>query len=99
MLRNIHNTLKSKMHHSRHHSKDNRYLSPDGYQGSPRKGMRRIRQRSNSDITISELEGDGGEGWSFSGWTPMHREYGSTSSIDKHAGSGESFFDMLKVFS
>uniref|UniRef100_A0A8C7IGB7 Signal-induced proliferation-associated 1 like 1 n=1 Tax=Oncorhynchus kisutch TaxID=8019 RepID=A0A8C7IGB7_ONCKI len=98
MLRNIHNTLKSKMHHSRHHSKDNRYLSPDGYQGSPRKGMRRIRQRSNSDITISELEGDGGEGWSFSGWTPMHREYGSTSSIDKHAGSGESFFDMLKGY-
>uniref|UniRef100_A0A6Q2XYY8 Signal-induced proliferation-associated 1 like 1 n=1 Tax=Esox lucius TaxID=8010 RepID=A0A6Q2XYY8_ESOLU len=77
---------------------DNRYLSPDGYQGSPRKGMRRIRQRSNSDITISELEGDGGEGWSFSGWTPMHREYGSTSSIDKHAGSGESFFDMLKGY-
>ncbi|KAK6294908.1 hypothetical protein J4Q44_G00341340 [Coregonus suidteri] len=98
MLRNIHNTLKSKMHHSKHHSKDNRYLSPDGYQGSPRKGMRRIRQRSNSDITISELEGDGGEGWSFSGWTPMHREYGSTSSIDKHAGSGESFFDMLKGY-
>uniref|UniRef100_A0A674C5C6 Uncharacterized protein n=1 Tax=Salmo trutta TaxID=8032 RepID=A0A674C5C6_SALTR len=98
MLRNIHNTLKSKMHHSRHHSKDNRYLSPDGYQGSPRKGMRRIRQRSNSDITISELEGDGGEGWSFSGWTPMHREYGSTSSIDKHTGSGESFFDMLKGY-
>ncbi|KAL0963086.1 hypothetical protein UPYG_G00349490 [Umbra pygmaea] len=98
MLRNIHNTLKSKMHHGKHHSKDNRYLSPEGYQGSPRKGMRRIRQRSNSDITISELEGDGGEGWSFSGWTPMHREYGSTSSIDKHAGSGESFFDMLKGY-
>uniref|UniRef100_A0A6Q2XWZ5 Signal-induced proliferation-associated 1 like 1 n=1 Tax=Esox lucius TaxID=8010 RepID=A0A6Q2XWZ5_ESOLU len=98
MLRNIQNTLKSKMHHGKHHGKDNRYLSPDGYQGSPRKGMRRIRQRSNSDITISELEGDGGEGWSFSGWTPMHREYGSTSSIDKHAGSGESFFDMLKGY-
>ncbi|XP_059354623.1 signal-induced proliferation-associated 1-like protein 1 isoform X3 [Carassius carassius] len=95
MLRNIHNTLKNKMHSK---GKDNRFLSPDGYLGSPRKGMRRIRQRSNSDITISELDGDGGEGWSFSGWTPMHREYGSTSSIDKHGVSGESFFDMLKGY-
>lgn len=95
MLRNIHNTLKSKMQSK---GKDNRFLSPDGYLGSPRKGMRRIRQRSNSDITISELDVDGNEGWSFSGWTPMHREYGSTSSIDKHGVSGESFFDMLKGY-
>ncbi|XP_051951812.1 signal-induced proliferation-associated 1-like protein 1 isoform X3 [Xyrauchen texanus] len=95
MLRNIHNTLKNKMHSK---GKDNRFLSPDGYLGSPRKGMRRIRQRSNSDITISELDADGSEGWSFSGWTPMHREYGSTSSIDKHGVSGESFFDMLKGY-
>uniref|UniRef100_A0A3B5KU27 Signal-induced proliferation-associated 1 like 1 n=1 Tax=Xiphophorus couchianus TaxID=32473 RepID=A0A3B5KU27_9TELE len=95
MLRNIQNTLKNKMHSK---GKDNRFLSPDGYLGSPRKGMRRIRQRSNSDITISELDGDGNEGWSFSGWTPMHREYGSTSSIDKHGVSGESFFDMLKGY-
>ncbi|XP_035380186.1 signal-induced proliferation-associated 1-like protein 1 isoform X1 [Electrophorus electricus] len=95
MLRNIHNTLKSKMQGK---GKDNRFLSPDGYLGSPRKGMRRIRQRSNSDITISELDADGNEGWSFSGWTPMHREYGSTSSIDKHGVSGESFFDMLKAY-
>lgn len=95
MLRNIHNTLKNKMQSK---GKDNRFLSPDGYLGSPRKGMRRIRQRSNSDITISELDADGNEGWSFSGWTPMHREYGSTSSIDKHGVSGESFFDMLKGY-
>uniref|UniRef100_A0A3B4C2H6 Signal induced proliferation associated 1 like 1 n=1 Tax=Pygocentrus nattereri TaxID=42514 RepID=A0A3B4C2H6_PYGNA len=95
MLRNIQNTLKNKMQSK---GKDNRFLSPDGYLGSPRKGMRRIRQRSNSDITISELDGDGNEGWSFSGWTPMHREYGSTSSIDKHGVSGESFFDMLKAY-
>uniref|UniRef100_A0AAY4BWX5 Signal-induced proliferation-associated 1-like protein 1 n=1 Tax=Denticeps clupeoides TaxID=299321 RepID=A0AAY4BWX5_9TELE len=95
MLRNIHNTLKNKM---QSRSKDNRFLSPDGYLGSPRKGMRRIRQRSNSDITISELDGDGSEGWSFSGWTPMHREYGSTSSIDKHGVSGESFFDIIKGY-
>ncbi|XP_061610308.1 signal-induced proliferation-associated 1-like protein 1 isoform X1 [Phyllopteryx taeniolatus] len=95
MLRNIQNTLKNKMQMK---GKDNRFLSPDGYLGSPRKSMRRIRQRSNSDITISELDVDGNEGWSFSGWTPMHREYGSTSSIDKHGVSGESFFDMLKGY-
>lgn len=95
MLRNIQNTLKNKIQSK---GKDNRFLSPDGYLGSPRKGMRRIRQRSNSDITISELDCDGNEGWSFSGWTPMHREYGSTSSIDKHGASGESFFDMLKGY-
>ncbi|XP_036405692.1 signal-induced proliferation-associated 1-like protein 1 isoform X2 [Megalops cyprinoides] len=97
MLRNIQNTLKSKMQ-AASRGKDNRFLSPDGYLGSPRKGMRRIRQRSNSDITISELDSDGGEHWSFSGWSPVHREYGSTSSIDKHGASGESFFDMLKGY-
>ncbi|KAI1897294.1 hypothetical protein AGOR_G00081840 [Albula goreensis] len=97
MLRNIQNTLKNKMH-AASRGKDNRFLSPDGYLGSPRKGMRRIRQRSNSDITISELDGEGGEHWSFSGWSPVHREYGSTSSIDKHGVSGESFFDMLKGY-
>ncbi|KAL4613221.1 signal-induced proliferation-associated 1-like protein 1 [Arapaima gigas] len=97
VLRNIHNTLKNKMQNASR-CKDNRFLSPDGYPGSPRKGIRRIRQRSNSDITISELDGDGAEGWSFSGWSPMHREYGSTSSIDKHGSSGESFFDMVKGY-
>ncbi|XP_066550989.1 signal-induced proliferation-associated 1-like protein 1 isoform X4 [Amia ocellicauda] len=102
MLRNIQNTLKNKTHGSSASSTDGRFLSPDGYLGSPRKGMRRIRQRSNSDITISELDGsgEGGEEWGSSGykWSPIHREYGSTSSIDKHGASGESFFDMLKGY-
>ncbi|KAG5857595.1 hypothetical protein ANANG_G00021110 [Anguilla anguilla] len=65
-------------------------------------GPRRIRQRSNSDITISELDAgsDGAEDWGSPGakWSPVHREYGSTSSIDKHGPSGESFFDMLKGY-
>uniref|UniRef100_W5N3Q3 Signal-induced proliferation-associated 1 like 1 n=1 Tax=Lepisosteus oculatus TaxID=7918 RepID=W5N3Q3_LEPOC len=102
MLRNIQNTLKNKTQSGSSSSTDGRFLSPDGYLGSPRKGMRRIRQRSNSDITISELDGsgDGGEEWGSSGfkWSPLHREYGSTSSIDKHGASGESFFDMLKGY-
>uniref|UniRef100_A0A8C9RZD2 Signal induced proliferation associated 1 like 1 n=1 Tax=Scleropages formosus TaxID=113540 RepID=A0A8C9RZD2_SCLFO len=102
MLRNIHNTLKSKTQGNSSMSSDGHFLSPDDYRSSPRKGTRRIRQRSNSDITISELDGngDGAEDWNPSGykWSPIHREYGSTSSIDKHGAAGESFFDMLKGY-
>uniref|UniRef100_A0AAR2L6G3 Signal induced proliferation associated 1 like 1 n=1 Tax=Pygocentrus nattereri TaxID=42514 RepID=A0AAR2L6G3_PYGNA len=68
---------------------------------------RRIRQRSNSDMTLSELDGSGdsGEEWGSVGtkWSPLHREYGSTSSIDQHgvsssAVSGNSFFEMLMSY-
>ncbi|MGH0142853.1 UNVERIFIED_CONTAM: hypothetical protein FKN15_014388 [Acipenser sinensis] len=105
MLRSIQNTLKSKTAGGGNTSSmDGRFLSPDCYPGSPRRAMRRIRQRSNSDITISELEGggsgDGDEEWGTPSYklSPLHREYGSTSSIDKHGASGESFFDMLKGY-
>ncbi|XP_064421178.1 signal-induced proliferation-associated 1-like protein 1 isoform X2 [Latimeria chalumnae] len=99
MLRNIHNTLLSKT--GQVENFDPRFLSPEGYPRSPRKGLRRIRQRSNSDITISELEGDGVEECtspSYKWGGQLHREYGSTSSIDKQASSGESFFDLLKGY-
>ncbi|KAJ8341486.1 hypothetical protein SKAU_G00337770 [Synaphobranchus kaupii] len=106
MLRNIHNTLKNKAQAAAAEAAaagpDGRYLSPDDHRGSSRRTPRRIRQRSNSDITISELDvgSDGGEDWNSAGykWSPVHREYGSTSSIDKHGPSGESFFDMLKGY-
>ncbi|XP_035276940.1 signal-induced proliferation-associated 1-like protein 1 isoform X1 [Anguilla anguilla] len=102
MLRNIHNTLKSKTQAAAAAGHDGRFLSPDDQRGSSRRGPRRIRQRSNSDITISELDAgsDGAEDWGSPGakWSPVHREYGSTSSIDKHGPSGESFFDMLKGY-
>ncbi|XP_020379834.2 signal-induced proliferation-associated 1-like protein 1 isoform X1 [Rhincodon typus] len=80
---------------------DSRFLTPDGYLQSPAKGLRRIRQRSNSDITISELDVDGAEEYgalSHKMGTALHREYGSTSSIDKHGMSGDSFFDLLKGY-
>uniref|UniRef100_A0A3P8XP29 Signal induced proliferation associated 1 like 1 n=1 Tax=Esox lucius TaxID=8010 RepID=A0A3P8XP29_ESOLU len=94
MLRNIHNTLMSKTQGSRR-SPDSRCLSPGDCQGPSHRNTHRVRQRSNSDITISELEaaGDSGEDWG-----PLHREYGSTSSIDQHGASGESFFQMLKGY-
>ncbi|XP_034431484.1 signal-induced proliferation-associated 1-like protein 1 [Hippoglossus hippoglossus] len=104
MLRNIHNTLKNRAQ-ANNYSPETRYLAPGDYRGpayrNPR--QRRIRQRSNSDMTISEMEGSGdsGEDWGpalGAKWSPLHREYGSTSSIDQHGASGESFFEMLKGY-
>ncbi|XP_069065058.1 signal-induced proliferation-associated 1-like protein 1 isoform X4 [Pleurodeles waltl] len=99
MLKSIQNTLKSKTRQAE--SLDSRFLTPDGYPSSPRKGMRRIRQRSNSDITISELDLDHFEEClspSYKLGQSLHREYGSTSSIDKQGTSGESFFDLIKGY-
>ncbi|XP_040916648.1 signal-induced proliferation-associated 1-like protein 1 [Toxotes jaculatrix] len=106
MLRNIHNTLKNRTQaQANNYSPDTRYLAPGDYRGPAHKNprQRRIRQRSNSDMTISEMEGSGdsGEDWGPSSgakWSPLHREYGSTSSIDQHGASGESFFEMLKGY-
>uniref|UniRef100_A0A4W6ETR9 Signal induced proliferation associated 1 like 1 n=1 Tax=Lates calcarifer TaxID=8187 RepID=A0A4W6ETR9_LATCA len=106
MLRNIHNTLKNRTQaQANNYSPDTRYLAPGDYRGPAHRNprQRRIRQRSNSDMTISEMEGSGdsGEDWgpsSAAKWSPLHREYGSTSSIDQHGASGESFFEMLKVY-
>ncbi|XP_076017707.1 signal-induced proliferation-associated 1-like protein 1 [Genypterus blacodes] len=106
MLRNIHNSLKNRTQaQGNNYSPDSRYLAPGDYRGpayrNPR--QRRIRQRSNSDMTISELEGSGdsGEEWGSqmgAKWSPLHREYGSTSSIDQHGVSGDGFFEMLKNY-
>ncbi|XP_015275558.1 PREDICTED: signal-induced proliferation-associated 1-like protein 1 isoform X1 [Gekko japonicus] len=99
MLKSIQNTLKSKTRQSE--NLDSRFLTPDGYHSSPRKALRRIRQRSNSDITISELDMDSFDECispSYKSGPSLHREYGSTSSIDKQGTSGGSFFDLLKDF-
>lgn len=106
MLRNIHNTLKNRAQsQTNNYSPDTSYLAPGDYKGPANRNARqkRIRQRSNSDMTISEMEGSGdsGEDWGPSSgakWSPLHREYGSTSSIDQHGASEESFFEMLKGY-
>ncbi|XP_066487862.1 signal-induced proliferation-associated 1-like protein 1 isoform X2 [Tiliqua scincoides] len=99
MLKSIQNTLKNKTRQSEH--LDSRFLTPDGYHSSPRKALRRIRQRSNSDITLSELDVDSYDECispSYKSGPALHREYGSTSSIDKQGTSGDSFFDLLKGY-
>lgn len=104
MLRNIHNTLKNRIQ-TNSYSPDAAYLAPGDYRGPANRSARqkRIRQRSNSDMTVGEMEGSGdsGEDWALSAgakWSPLHREYGSTSSIDQHGASEESFFEMLKGY-
>ncbi|XP_029454599.1 signal-induced proliferation-associated 1-like protein 1 isoform X1 [Rhinatrema bivittatum] len=99
MLKSIQNTLKNKTRQAE--SLDSRFLTPEGYPSSPRKALRRIRQRSNSDITISELDMDNFDEClspTFKTGPSLHREYGSTSSIDKQGTSGESFFHLLKGY-
>uniref|UniRef100_A0A1A8KTU2 Signal-induced proliferation-associated 1 like 1 n=1 Tax=Nothobranchius kuhntae TaxID=321403 RepID=A0A1A8KTU2_NOTKU len=106
MLRNIHNSLKNRTQiQANNYCPNTRYLAPGDYRGPARKTpqQRCIRQRSNSDMTISEMEGSGesGEDWDPSAtakMSPLHREYGSTSSIDQHGVSGNSFFEMLKGY-
>lgn len=106
MLRNIHNTLKNRTQlQANNYSSDTPYLTPGDFKGPANRNARqkRIHLRSNSDMTISEMEGSGdsAEDWGQSSgakWSPLHREYGSTSSIDQHGVSGESFFEMLKGY-
>lgn len=106
MLRNIHNTLRNRTQATaNNYSTDTRFANPGDYRSSAQRNPRnrRIRQRSNSDMTISEMEapGDSGDDWPppLAGkCSPLHREYGSTSSIDQHGVGGESFFEILKGY-
>ncbi|XP_062862782.1 signal-induced proliferation-associated 1-like protein 1 [Trichomycterus rosablanca] len=108
MLESINRTLQSKIKLANcGSSMEANFLHVDHNRGSSHKNTRRIRQRSNSDMTLSELDGSGdsGEDWGSVGtkWSPLHREYGSTSSIDQHAvasseASRNSFFEMLKGY-
>ncbi|KAG9268145.1 signal-induced proliferation-associated 1-like protein 1 [Astyanax mexicanus] len=111
MLHNIHRTLQSKLHPASSGSStesSTHLLTVGDNRGSTQRSTRRMRQRSNSDMTLSELDGSGdsGEDWGSVGtkWSPLHREYGSTSSIDQHGiatstgVSGDSFFEMLMSY-
>uniref|UniRef100_A0A8C7XWM1 Signal induced proliferation associated 1 like 1 n=1 Tax=Oryzias sinensis TaxID=183150 RepID=A0A8C7XWM1_9TELE len=107
MLRNIHNTLKSRtqVQPNNYSSPVTRYLAPGDQRSSASRNprQRRVRQRSNSDMAVGEMEAgaDSGEEWGSSPgskFSPLHREYGSTSSINQHGISGESIFEMFKGY-
>uniref|UniRef100_A0A670Z3F4 Signal induced proliferation associated 1 like 2 n=1 Tax=Pseudonaja textilis TaxID=8673 RepID=A0A670Z3F4_PSETE len=68
---------------------------------SPHKGLHPIRQRSNSDVTISDIDTE--DVLDQSAVNPntgaaLHREYGSTSSIDRQGLCGDNFFAMLRGY-
>nr|XP_014348558.1 PREDICTED: signal-induced proliferation-associated 1-like protein 3 [Latimeria chalumnae] len=72
----------------------------DGWLRSPAKGFAPLRNRSNSELTLSEYDADGAfdpRGTKHV-TLPLFREYGSTSSIDVQGISEQSFFEMLNEF-
>ncbi|XP_057349110.1 signal-induced proliferation-associated 1-like protein 3 isoform X2 [Manis pentadactyla] len=84
---------------SRRRSKDVEFQ--DGWPRSPGRAFLPLRNRSSSEITLSECDAeDMGEprGTRHMGALPLFREYGSTSSIDVQGVSEQSFFDILNEF-
>ncbi|XP_056139210.1 signal-induced proliferation-associated 1-like protein 3 [Lampris incognitus] len=71
-----------------------------GERGSPLhlRAFPPLRQRSNSEVTLSEQDENEVEGRGGSGIGNLFREYGSTSSIDIQGIPEQSFFDMLSQF-
>ncbi|XP_068423566.1 signal-induced proliferation-associated 1-like protein 2 isoform X3 [Clinocottus analis] len=78
-----------------------KYTLSDLLSHSPLKGLHPIRQRSNSDVTISDIDSE--DVMDQNAVNPntgasLHREYGSTSSIDRQGLTGDSFFTMLRGY-
>ncbi|KAM9039163.1 signal-induced proliferation-associated 1-like protein 3 isoform 1-T4 [Sarcophilus harrisii] len=84
---------------SRRRSKDVEFQ--EGWPRSPGRGFVPLRNRSNSEITLSECDAEEpseARGSRHVGGLPLFREYGSTSSIDVQGISEQSFFDILNEF-
>ncbi|KAM5236715.1 signal-induced proliferation-associated 1-like protein 3 [Ctenodactylus gundi] len=84
---------------SRRRSKDVEFQ--DGWPRSPGRAFLPLRNRSSSEITLSECDvEDPGEsrGARHTSALPLFREYGSTSSIDVQGVPEQSFFDILNEF-
>ncbi|CAB1311662.1 unnamed protein product, partial [Coregonus sp. 'balchen'] len=83
---------------------DPRYSLADLLGHSPLKGavLYPIRQRSNSDVTISDIDSEDiimdGTAVNPNTGAALHREYGSTSSIDRQGLSGDSFHTLLRGY-
>ncbi|XP_072516382.1 signal-induced proliferation-associated 1-like protein 2 isoform X3 [Salminus brasiliensis] len=67
---------------------------------SPSKGFHPLQKRSNSDITISDIGAEDVDQIAFKSntGTSLHREYGSTSSIDRQGLPDEEFFTTPTVY-
>lgn len=80
---------------------DDKYTLSDLLGHSPLKGLHPIRQRSNSDVTISDIDSEDimdQNAVNPNTGASLHREYGSTSSIDRQGLTGEGFFTMLRGY-
>ncbi|KAM4693543.1 signal-induced proliferation-associated 1-like protein 3 isoform 2-T4 [Discoglossus pictus] len=73
----------------------------DGWPRSQGRTFIPLRNRSNSEITLSECDMDEvleSRGTKYGNGMPLFREYGSTSSINVQGIPEQSFFDMLNDF-
>ncbi|XP_048342098.1 signal-induced proliferation-associated 1-like protein 2 isoform X6 [Sphaerodactylus townsendi] len=80
---------------------ESKYTLGDIFVHSPHRGLHPIRQRSNSDVTISDIDTEDvldQNAINPNTGASLHREYGSTSSIDRQGLSGENFFAMLRGY-
>lgn len=78
-----------------------KYTLSDLLSHSPLKGLHPIRQRSNSDVTISDIDSEDvldQHAVNPNTGASLHREYGSTSSIDRQGLTGEGFFTLLRGY-
>ncbi|XP_010787800.1 signal-induced proliferation-associated 1-like protein 2 isoform X2 [Notothenia coriiceps] len=78
-----------------------KYTLSDLLSHSPLKSLHPIRQRSNSDVTISDIDSEDimdQHAVNPNTGASLHREYGSTSSIDRQGLTGEGFFTMLRGY-
>ncbi|XP_017317356.1 signal-induced proliferation-associated 1-like protein 2 isoform X2 [Ictalurus punctatus] len=80
---------------------DTKYSLSELLSQSPLKGLHPIRQRSNSDVTISDIDAEDikhQKAVNPNTGASLHREYGSTSSIDQQGLGGDGVLALLKGY-
>ncbi|KAJ3609856.1 hypothetical protein NHX12_021950 [Muraenolepis orangiensis] len=80
---------------------DGKYTLSELLSHSPLRGLHPIRQRSNSDVTISDIDSEDvmdQRAVNPNTGASLRREYGSTSSIDRQGLTADSFFTMLRGY-
>uniref|UniRef100_A0A8C5CH26 Signal induced proliferation associated 1 like 2 n=1 Tax=Gadus morhua TaxID=8049 RepID=A0A8C5CH26_GADMO len=80
---------------------DSKYTLSELLSHSPLRGLHPIRQRSNSDVTISDIDSEDimdQNAVNPNTGASLHREYGSTSSIDRQGLTADGFFSMLRGY-